>query len=154
MEEKMEKKNAKDVINRMLVYTFHEILELEEKAIITEDFRDISNNDMHVIEAIGLGDGKRMTDIAKLLNITVGALTTSINALVRKGYVARERSEEDRRVVKVYLLDKGAAAYRHHEKFHHDMTEALMSRLTDEQLEAWVETIEILTEFFESQKTK
>ena len=99
----------------MLVKTFHEILELEEKAIITDEFSDISNNDMHIIEAIGLGEGARMSVVAKRLNITVGSLTTSMNSLVNKGYVARSRSEKDRRVVNVYLLEKGIAAYKHHE---------------------------------------
>ena len=52
--------NVRETINTMLVKTFHEILELEEKAIITDEFSDISNNDMHIIEAIGLGEGARM----------------------------------------------------------------------------------------------
>ena len=45
--------DVRETINTMLVKTFHEILELEEKAIITDEFSDISNNDMHIIEAIG-----------------------------------------------------------------------------------------------------
>ena len=98
--------DVRNTINTMLVSTFHEILELEEKAIITDEFRDISNNDMHIIEAIGLGSGTRMSVIARRLNITVGSLTTSMNSLVNKGYVARQRSERDRRVVNIYLLDK------------------------------------------------
>ena len=96
---------VRNTINTMLVNTFHEILELEEKAIITDKFRDISNNDMHIIEAIGEDSGARMTDIAKKLKITVGSLTTSMNGLVNKGYVSRKRSENDRRVVNIYLLD-------------------------------------------------
>ena len=62
--------NVRETINTMLVKTFHEILELEEKAIITDEFSDISNNDMHIIEAIGLGDGARMSVVAKRLNIS------------------------------------------------------------------------------------
>ena len=38
--------DVRETINTMLVKTFHEILELEEKAIITDEFSDISNNDM------------------------------------------------------------------------------------------------------------
>ena len=110
--------DVRNTINTMLVSTFHEILELEEKAIITDEFRDISNNDMHIIEAIGLGPGTRMSVIARRLNITVGSLTTSMNGLVNKGYVARQRSDRDRRVVNIYLLEKGIAAYKHHEQFH------------------------------------
>ena len=41
-------------INQVLVKLINEIWELEEKAIITDEFKDLTNNDMHVIEAIGL----------------------------------------------------------------------------------------------------
>ena len=63
--------NAYETINDILVHLFNEIWELEEKAIITEEYKDISNNDMHIIEAIGLGKGNNMSAIAKKLNITV-----------------------------------------------------------------------------------
>ena len=88
----------REVINDVLVNLFNEILRLEEEAIITDKYKDISNNDMHIIEAVGLGGGN-MSSIAAKLKITVGSLTTSMNSLVKKGYVKRERSEKDRRVV-------------------------------------------------------
>ena len=72
--------NAHDTINDVLVYLFNEIWELEEQAIITEEFRDITNNDMHVLEAVGLS-GNNMSAIAKKLNITVGSLTTAMNSM-------------------------------------------------------------------------
>lgn len=150
----MKRKDAGEIINRMLVYTFHEILDLEEKAIITEEFKDISNNDMHILEAIGPCEAKRMSDVAKPLHVTMGALTTAMNALVKKGYVNRGYSERDRRVVLVSLTEKGGRAYRHHEQFHREMTQALMEQLSDEQLDAWVSTIDVLTAFFESQKER
>jgi len=74
----------REVINDVLVHLFNEIMELEEQAIITEEYKDITNNDMHIIEAVGLG-GNKMSDIAAKLNITVGSLTTSMNSLVKKG---------------------------------------------------------------------
>ena len=65
----------REVINDVLVHLFNEIMELEEQAIITEEYKDITNNDMHIIEAVGLG-GNKMSDIAAKLNITVGSLTS------------------------------------------------------------------------------
>lgn len=44
----------REVINDVLVNLFNEILRLEEEAIITDKYKDISNNDMHIIEAVGL----------------------------------------------------------------------------------------------------
>ena len=110
--------DAYKMINQTLVSLINEIWELEEKAIITDEFKDLTNNDMHVIEAVGLGDGNNMSSIARKLNITVGSLTTAMNSLVNKRYVERHRSEEDRRVVLVKLTEKGVKAYHHHEDYH------------------------------------
>ena len=88
-----------DTINDILVNLFNEILKLEEEAIITDEFKDITNNDMHIIEAVGLSGENTMSVVAKKLGITAGSLTTSVNSLVNKKYVTRQRSEEDRRVV-------------------------------------------------------
>lgn len=135
-------------INDTLVSLINEIWELEEKAIITEQFKDLTNNDMHVIEAIGLGEGKNMSTIAKKLNITVGSLTTAMNSLVKKLYVERRRSEEDRRVVYVKLTEKGRKAYYHHEDYHRQMTEAIVNRLDETELPVLVKTLDALTDFF------
>ena len=107
-------------INNILVNLINEIWELEEKAIITEEFGDLTNNDMHVIEAVGTGDGRNMSSIARRLNITVGSLTTAMNSLVNKKYVERRRSEEDRRVVYVKLTAKGSG--------HTDITKTITGR--------------------------
>ena len=100
------------IINDVLVHLFNEILQLEEEAIITEEYKDITNNDMHIIEAVGL-DGGNMSSIAAKLKVTVGSLTTSMNGLVNKGYTERKRGEKDRRVVNIYLTEKGRKAYHH-----------------------------------------
>lgn len=135
-------------INNVLVHLFNEILELEEKAIITEEFKDISNNDMHIIEAVGLGEQNTMSAIAKKLNITAGSLTTSMNSLVNKKYVTRERSEEDRRVVYIRLLDKGIKAYNHHKEYHEKMTDAVVKGLEEDEMNVLVKTLDRLSEFF------
>lgn len=140
--------NAYKTINHILVNLINEIWELEEKAIITEEFKDLSNNDMHVIEAIGLGDGKNMSAIAKKLNITVGSLTTAMNSLVNKKYVERRRSEEDRRVVYVKLTAAGVRAYRHHEDYHRQMTQAILDKLDENEIPVLVKTLDALDEFF------
>lgn len=140
--------DAYKMINQTLVSLINEIWELEEKAIITEEFKDLTNNDMHVIEAIGLGAGNNMSSIAKKLNITVGSLTTAVNNLVNKNYVERSRSEEDRRVVYVKLTEKGINAYHHHEDYHRQMTQAIIDKLDKEELPVLMKTLDALTEFF------
>ena len=139
--------SARDTINDVLVSLFNEIWELEESAIITEEFKDITNNDMHVLEAVGL-TGNNMSTIARKLNITVGSLTTAMNSLVKKHYVERNRSEEDRRVVNIHLTGKGRKAYDHHKEFHDQMTDAVLHQLSGEEISVLAQALENLSQFF------
>ena len=135
-------------LNDVLVNLFRDIMELEEQAIITQEYQDITNNDMHVIEAIGVGEPKNMSTIAKLLSVTVGTLTIAMNSLVKKGYVIRERGKEDRRVVYISLPEKGLRAYRHHEEFHRQMIEAVLENLTEDETESLVKALAKLERWF------
>ena len=45
---------AYEMFHEVLVKLFNDIMNIEAKAIITPEFRDITNNDMHVIEAVGI----------------------------------------------------------------------------------------------------
>ena len=127
------KMDINSTLNEVLVKLFRSVNTIEEKAIRTEEYQDVTTNDMHVIEAIGLDTAKNMTSVAKTLEVTTGTLTIAVNSLVKKGYVDRVRSEEDRRVVLVSLSDKGKKAYLHHRKFHEDMIEAVVSEMSEEE---------------------
>lgn len=140
--------NPRDTINDVLVNLFNEILKLEEEAIITDEFKDITNNDMHIIEAVGLSGENTMSVVARKLGITAGSLTTSVNSLVNKKYVTRQRSDEDRRVVFLKLTDKGKRAYEHHREYHRQMTEAVISRLDEEEVPVLIKSLTGLSEFF------
>lgn len=140
--------NPRDTINDVLVNLFNEILKLEEEEIITDEFKDITNNDMHIIEAVGLSGENTMSVVAKKLGITAGSLTTSVNSLVNKKYVTRQRSDEDRRVVFLKLTDKGKRAYEHHREYHSQMTEAVISRLDEEEVPVLIKSLTGLSEFF------
>lgn len=112
----MEKSNNR-VLNELLVNLFHNVMDAEAKAVITDEFKDITNNDMHILEAIGIEEPKSMSRIAGELHVTVGTLTTNMNSLERKGYLTRNRSTRDKRVVLVTLTEKGRKAFFHHRDF-------------------------------------
>ncbi|MCD8157162.1 MAG: MarR family transcriptional regulator [Clostridiales bacterium] len=132
----------------MLMQLFDEILRRQDKVIITDEFKDISNNDMHIIAAIGLDEPRSMSAVARDLSVTVGTLTIAINNLVKKSYVRRVRSEKDRRVVLVSLLDKGIRAYKHHRQFHDEMIQATLQGLDEEQTQTLIRALENLNAFF------
>ena len=135
-------------LNEVLVNLFRDVMDIEQKAIITEEFQDITNNDMHIIEAIGMNEPKNMSTIARENSVTVGTLTVAMNSLVKKGYVLRERGKEDRRVVYISLTERGRAAYVHHARFHKAMIDSISDELTSEEMELLIKTLTKLNKWF------
>ena len=143
-----------ETLNELLVRLFRDVMEIEQRALINQDFKDITNNDLHVIEAIGIGEAKNMSAIAKELSVTMGTLTIAMNSLVKKGYVVRERGKADRRIVYISLSEKGRKAYRHHEQFHHEMNESMMNGLGDRETEALVQALMKLNLWFREKEAE
>ncbi len=135
-------------LNRLLVEFFQYIMEIEEKKLITGEFQDITYNDMHVIEAIGLDKPQKMSQTAKILNVTTGTLTKSADALEKKGYVRRCRSEDDKRVVNIMLTQRGIRAYKHHQQFHQDMIAYIMKNISEEESRVLGGALERLMAYF------
>ena len=88
-------RKIEDILNKLLVQLFNDILQIEEKSLKNTQFTDLSITEIHTIEAIGLDRSRTMGEIAHDLRITVGTLTTAITKLIKKGYVERKRIEED-----------------------------------------------------------
>lgn len=139
---------AVNVLNELLVNLFNDILQIEQNALQSGDFKDLSVTEIHTIEAIGMYEPRSMSEVAGDLGITVGTLTTAINKLIKKGYVERKRIEEDRRVVLIQLTKRGKLAYRIHEKFHSDMIKATIGGLSKEEEEVLTNSLEKLNIFF------
>lgn len=146
MEENMD---INRTLNDVLVKLFRNVNVIEERAIRTEEYKDVTTNDMHVIEAIGMEGAKNMTSVARSLEVTTGTLTISVNSLVKKGYVDRIRSEEDRRVVLISLSEKGKKAYLHHRRFHEQMIDSVVNELTDEEQRILEKALTKLNHFFQ-----
>lgn len=140
--------DIRETLNELLVKLFRSINTIEEQAIRIGAYKDLTVNDMHVIEAIGTDAAKNMTSVAKALSVTTGTLTIAVNSLVKKAYVQRVRSEEDRRVVLISLTEKGKKAYAHHRKFHDEMIESVIDSLSPEEMEVLRKSLGNLMEYF------
>ncbi len=142
----METKNA--VLNHLLVVVFNQILSIEEKELKKGPFSNLTLNELHVIEAIGINKVQAMTSIALKRHITVGTLTITMTNLVKKGYVTRERSEADRRVVLISLTELGKKAFIHHESFHEAMVDNTMSSLDPHESDILIKALSKVTAYF------
>ena len=124
-------------------------MDIEAKAVITEEFKDITNNDMHIIEAIGIDEPQKMSAIARHLSVTVGTLTTNMNSLEDKRYIVRERSHVDKRVVLVRLTEKGRKAFFHHRDFHKHMIQSVVKDLNEDEVKVLIKCLQNISNFLQ-----
>ena len=144
-------------INDFFVNVFNKILLYEEQALSRSGCGDLSVRETHVLEAVDCLEAERrntMSHIASRLFISVGSLTTSVNVLVRKGYLRRENGEQDRRLVYVTLTDRGRQAADYHRKFHEQMVDSLECRLKEEEWDALTRSLSTLETFFRTEAEK
>ena len=67
----------------------------------------ISPAGLGVLRVLLAGDGLKSSDVAARGWSSPGTLTSVVNTLVREGYVERRSDADDRRVVRLFVTDKG-----------------------------------------------
>ena len=61
-------------LNSILVQLFNNTMDIERKYVLKSEFKNISVNDMHILDAIGTGVSQNMSSVAKKVGVTVGTL--------------------------------------------------------------------------------
>ena len=138
-------------LNRFLVEVFHDVMRLEAQELLKGPFKNLSVNEMHVIEAVCEGQAKGQNTMAALaarLRVSAGSLTIAVKTLEQKGYLTRLRSKTDRRRVLVLPSSLGEKAYEVHRAFHRRMVESVCAQLGTDELGALTRALEVLHQFF------
>lgn len=144
---------TKQLINELLVDIFNVILSIESNSL-RENGSKLSITEVHTLEAIQSAEDKTMSNVAKTLMITVGTLTTAIDKLVKKGYVIRNSSENDRRKVILGLTQKSKDELKIHRQFHETMLDAVLTDMKIEENETLVEALRNLSNYFKDLHNK
>ena len=86
-----------------------------------------------ILEFIDEKGPATMGELAKALQLSMGAVTSIVDKMIKMNLVKRERSQEDRRVVWVVPLKKGTETAKQVMKWREDMTNDLFSVLTESE---------------------
>ena len=82
-----------------------------------------------------------MSSLAQGMAVPVSTATGIVDRLVRKGYLKRGSSEEDRRIVTVALTDKGTELVKQVQKLFRDFMKRIKSLLTGEEFETALQIV-------------
>jgi DNA-binding MarR family transcriptional regulator len=125
--------NAADKINEYLMEMAENLPLFRRFTLEAGPLKNLTPQELHTIALVGKMGSPRMSELARRGHVTLGTMTVMINKLVKKGYVKRMRDEGDRRVVLVSLTARGRRANKLHEKFHRDITDRILSLLSESE---------------------
>lgn len=144
-------------INHLFVKVFYSILSWEEQSFREMGLEKLSLRELHVIEAVYYlmeKEKNKMSEIAAYLAITPGSLTTSVNCLVKKGYLERQSVPDDRRVVKIVPTKMAEEANKIHQKFHMEMIDKVFSSIDEKSIEMMADALSRLDNIFGNDKRR
>ncbi|KRK10045.1 MarR family transcriptional regulator [Ligilactobacillus pobuzihii E100301 = KCTC 13174] len=136
-------------ISDSLVKIYSNILRIEESELRKSQFNNLTIQEMHAINAISMYEHKTASQVAKELHLTPGTLTSTIDRLVKKGYVERIRSKDDRRVVRLGLTKKGRVEYRAHAAFHEKLVKQFLQGFNGEEVGVILQALRNLEGFMD-----
>ena len=67
--------NTQELLNKLLVQLFNDILHIEENSLKNIDLMDLSMTEIHTIEAVGIKDAKTICELIEKYKIIVNAKT-------------------------------------------------------------------------------
>lgn len=82
---------------------------------------NLSHAEIHLVEIIGDNKGMGVSDIARLIGITKGAVSQSLKRLEKKGITNKQTDPENLSRVIVGLTSKGNISYWAHKHWHEKM---------------------------------
>ena len=138
---------SRQILNELLVVVFNQILSIESEYIRKKGVT-LSMTEVHVLEAIKNVETPIMSKVAKKLRVTMGTLTASINILVKKGYVYREKVDSDKRKVLLSLSEKALPVLNIHDAFHDDMITNVIKDLSIDKNTVLIDSLKTLSDYF------
>lgn len=123
--------NLDIILEEILLSTYNKVISNEEK--ILKNIGNLGFKEFNTLNAIAITSKSKTNtanNIAKILNITPGTLTTNLDRLISKGYVAKEKDESDKRQVFITLTSAGINARKKRELAHKKLINSALIHLT------------------------
>lgn len=126
-----------------LLGNFYKLFFKSEDMALKRGVKCLTHTELHLIEAIGQ-DSLTMNELSDKIGITMGTATVAVSKLTEKGFIARVRSNSDRRKVFVSLTPKGASALTYHNNYHKMIMSSITENIPKEELEHFISVFEII----------
>ena len=118
-----------------VVDVFNIAMDIQELYLKQGPFKQLSMSEMHVLESVDKETSPSMSAVAN--HLTLGTLTTAVKKIIEKGFLIKEKSDQDHRIYYLRLTDQGREALKVHEQFHQELDSIYTQHIPKERVE-WV----------------
>ena len=134
--------NLEQILEEILCSAYTKLIYHEEK--ILKSLNGITLKECHTLDVIYntmRTKNNMSSNIAKILGITLGTLTTNIDRLCDKGYVTRDKSDKDKRITVINLTDEGMSIRKKREISHKKLVRSAIDKLSASEKVALINAI-------------
>lgn len=96
----------------------------------------------HILFALERKGPRKMSELAEVLHLTPGAVTSATDKLLKNEYIARIRDDKDRRVVHIKITEKGRASITKLQGEGRKVMKKVFNHVSENDLTFLVETFE------------
>lgn len=136
------------MLNQMLKDMFYRVLRLQEKSVSKSANDNLSRTEMHALENIQDSPGATLTQIAEMLGVTKATVSVSVSRLVKKGYLVKEKVDQDKRKSELKLTEKGEECCKKHKQFHDMLIESILREFDIASYPELIVSMKALLSFF------
>ena len=94
---------------------------------------DFTIKEMFLIDVLGSRESATMSELAQILSVPLTTMTSMVTRLVKRGYLDRSRTEEDRRIVLVSLSRQGRDIFQQHRYEYIRTVSEVLGDVTEEE---------------------
>lgn len=120
-----------EILEEILSKAYSQIIYNEEK--ILKKLSDITLKELRTLEIISKGEktgGNTSTNVANVLGISLGTLTTNIDRLIKKGLVDKDRLIEDKRTTVLTITQMGKKVLKEYNNEHLKIIRTALNNLS------------------------
>ncbi|WP_305147653.1 MarR family winged helix-turn-helix transcriptional regulator [Anoxybacillus gonensis] len=135
-------RSIQQLIERYLSVSF--LVNKRGAALMKCELDDVTPDQYYLLRYIYKRGVCTSTELADVFAVNKSAITAMTNRLVEKGMIERGRGGDDRRVIALSLTEKGRKWLEETEQNVYELVEAIMTKLSHEEIEQFIQTYEKL----------
>ncbi|MGL5972851.1 MAG: MarR family transcriptional regulator [Oscillospiraceae bacterium] len=137
--------NLEKSINKLLYSTTINELSLMTNKFLSED---ITYNSILYLDIIGLTENCTVTKLSEMLKISKPAVTAKVNELIKKGFVLKKQSTEDKRVYYLMLTNQNKKIHQKYDKATSKTIEFVKNKYSKSEITTFCEVLESFNNFY------